>query len=81
LIGVFASLFICFKTLPPKPKRYKARRNIFMIVQWALLPVLSLAYSSLAAFNSQTRLMFKRYIGKFDYTEKAIVTDDNKTVV
>jgi hypothetical protein len=52
-----------------------------MVAQWILLPFLSLGYSSLAAFNSQTRLIFKRYIGKFDYTEKAIVTADKKTII
>ncbi len=80
LIGALASLFICFKTLPPKPKRYKAHRSFFMIAQWVLMPVTSLAYQSSAALYSQTRLMFGRYIGKFDVTEKAVITDDNKIV-
>jgi hypothetical protein len=75
LVGALATLFICFKTLPPKPKRYKAHRSIFMVLQWVLMPVTTLAYSSSAALYSQTRLMFGRYLGKFDVTEKAVVQD------
>ncbi|MGD0284370.1 MAG: hypothetical protein ABSB12_02140, partial [Candidatus Saccharimonadales bacterium] len=78
LVGALATLFICFKTLPPKPKRYKANRSIFMVLQWVLMPVTTLAYSSSAALYSQTRLMFGRYIGKFDVTEKAVIQDTKK---
>ncbi len=75
LVGALATLFICFKTLPPKPKRYKANRSVFMVLQWVLMPVTSLAYSSSAALYSQTRLMLGRYIGKFDVTEKTVIPD------
>jgi hypothetical protein len=78
LVGAMATLFICFKTLPPKPKRYKANRTVFMVLQWVLMPVAALAYSSPAALYSQTRLMLGRYIGKFDVTEKAVVSDTKK---
>ncbi|HUD81438.1 MAG TPA: hypothetical protein VMR08_02310 [Patescibacteria group bacterium] len=80
LVGVLALIFICFKTLPPKPKRYKARRNFLMLIQWVLMPVTSLVYNSLAAFYSQTRLIFGNYVGKFDVTEKVIVTEDKQTI-
>lgn len=43
-----------------------------MILQWVYLPVTTILYGSTAAFNSQTRLMFKRYLTKFDTTEKAV---------
>jgi hypothetical protein len=76
LIGLSASLFVCFKTLPPKPARYKRRRSLLMIVQWLYLPVTTICYGSLAALNSQTRLMFGRYLDKFDVTEKAVVTTE-----
>ena len=80
LVGALATLFICFKTLPPKPKRYKANRSVFMVLQWILMPVTTLAYSSSAALYSQTRLMFGHYIGKFDVTEKAVIQDTKKSV-
>jgi cellulose synthase/poly-beta-1,6-N-acetylglucosamine synthase-like glycosyltransferase len=69
-----ATVFICLKTLPPKPERYKRHRTLFMVLQWAYLPVTTLFYNSFAAYYSQTRLMFGKYMDKFDVTEKAVVT-------
>lgn len=80
LLGALASIYVCFKTLPPKPARYKKRRTFYMLAQWVYMPITSLAYSSLAAFNSQTRLMFGRYLDKFDVTDKTVVLDDGKKV-
>jgi hypothetical protein len=81
LVGILATLFISFKTLPPKPARYKRHRSIFMLLQWFCLPVTSILYNALSALNSQTRLMFKRYLGEFDVTQKAVVTEDKKTII
>lgn len=72
LIGVLVSLFISLKTLPPRPLRYKRHRSLFMILQWAYLPITTIAFGSFAAINSQTRLMFKWYLTVFDATEKAV---------
>lgn len=72
LVGIFASLFVCLKTLPPRPLRYKRHRTIFMILQWAYLPLTNIVFGSFAALNSQTRLMFKRYLTVFDATEKSV---------
>lgn len=72
LLGVLVSLFVSLKTLPPRPLRYKRHRNIFMVLQWLYLPITSIAFGSFAALNSQTRLMFKRYLTVFDATEKAV---------
>lgn len=74
LIGLSASLFICFKTLPPKPARYRRHRTVLMVLQWVYLPVTTIAYGCFAALNSQTRLIFGKYLDKFDVTEKATVT-------
>jgi cellulose synthase/poly-beta-1,6-N-acetylglucosamine synthase-like glycosyltransferase len=75
LVGLFASLYVSMRTLPPRPARYKRHRSLFMWLQWFYLPVTTIAYGSTAAFNSQTRLMFKRYLSKFDVTEKATVSE------
>jgi len=80
LIGLLGSLFVCFKTLPPKPARYKRHRSLFMLVQWVYLPVTTICYGSVAALNSQTRLMFGKYLDKFDVTEKAVVTHEGETI-
>jgi cellulose synthase/poly-beta-1,6-N-acetylglucosamine synthase-like glycosyltransferase len=72
LAGIFITLFLSFKALPPKPERYKRHRTIFMVVQWVLLPVTTIVYNSLSSVYSQTRLMFGRYYDKFDVTDKAV---------
>ncbi|HEU4914108.1 MAG TPA: glycosyltransferase family 2 protein [Candidatus Saccharimonadales bacterium] len=78
LFFIFATIFICLKTLPPKPARYKRHRTILMILQWAYLPVTAIVYNSFAAFYSQTRLMLGKYMDKFDVTEKAVVTESGE---
>jgi cellulose synthase/poly-beta-1,6-N-acetylglucosamine synthase-like glycosyltransferase len=79
ILGLLAIVFVSLITLPPRPARYKRRHSVFFIVQWVFLPVTSIVYGSLAAFNSQTRLMFKRYLSKFDVTEHATVTAASQT--
>jgi len=80
LIGLLISVYVCLVTLPPRPKRYKKHRSILMILQWVLAPFTGIAFGSLAAFNSQTRLMFKKYLSKFDVTEKATVTSSGEVI-
>lgn len=72
MVGIAVSIFTSFKLLPPRPERYTRRRNIFLLLQWVLMPITTIAYSSLAAYVSQTRLLFGRYLDKFDVTDKVI---------
>ncbi len=71
LATAVVAVYICLVTLPPRPARHKRHRSVLMLLQWALAPITSFCFGSVAAFNSQTRLMFKRYLSKFDVTEKA----------
>ncbi len=75
LVGSLVMLYLCLKTLPPKPERYKRHRTLFMVTQWAYLPLTTIIYNSFAAFYSQTRLAFGKYMDKFDVTEKAVITE------
>jgi cellulose synthase/poly-beta-1,6-N-acetylglucosamine synthase-like glycosyltransferase len=70
--GILITVFLSMRVLPPRPPRYKAHRNIFMVLQWVLLPISSIVYGSFAALYSQTRLMIGKYLDKFDVTTKAI---------
>ena len=72
MIGLFVSIYFSIRLLPPKPPRYKMRHRVYMILQWVYLPVTTIVYSGLAALVAQTRLLFGRYLGKFDVTEKAV---------
>jgi cellulose synthase/poly-beta-1,6-N-acetylglucosamine synthase-like glycosyltransferase len=72
LATAVVAVYICLITLPPRPARYRRHRSVLMLLQWVLTPITSFCFGSVAAFNSQTRLMFGRYISKFDVTEKAV---------
>lgn len=71
MVGIFVSLYLSVKTLPPRPERYKRHRTIWMMIQWVYLPITSIIYSSFAAIYAQTRLATGRYLG-FIVTEKAV---------
>ncbi len=78
LIGLFITIFFAFKLLPPRPARYRRSRNIWMVLQWILMPVTAIVYSSASAFTSQTALLVGHYFDKFDVTEKATAKDKHK---
>lgn len=80
ILFLLASVYISLVTLPPRPARYKRRHSVLMVAQWALAPVAAIGFGSLAAFNSQTRLMLRKYLSKFDVTEKAVKTEHGKTI-
>jgi hypothetical protein len=71
LIGLFITIFLGFKMLPPRPARYKRRRTLGMVLQWFLMPVTAIVYSASSAYNAQTHLLLGKYLDKFDVTEKA----------
>jgi cellulose synthase/poly-beta-1,6-N-acetylglucosamine synthase-like glycosyltransferase len=70
LIGLFITVFLSFKMLPPRPERYKRYRTIGMLAQWLLMPVSAIVYSAGSALYSQGRLFTGRYLTKFDVTNK-----------
>jgi cellulose synthase/poly-beta-1,6-N-acetylglucosamine synthase-like glycosyltransferase len=72
LFGIFISIFFSMKMLPKRPERYKRRRTFVMLIQWVLLPVVSIIYGSVASLYSQTRLMIGKYLERFDVTEKVV---------
>jgi glycosyltransferase involved in cell wall biosynthesis len=71
MLGLFITVFLGFKMLPPRPARYKRRRTLWMILQWCLMPITAIVYSAASAFNAQTRLFLGKYLDNFDVTEKA----------
>ena len=72
MIGLFLTVFLSMKTLPPRPARYRRHRNLFMIAQWTMMPITSIGFGSAAAITSQTRLLIGKYLDKFDLTTKAV---------
>jgi len=62
-IGLFLSAFYTLKLLPLRPIKYKSRKYIWMILQWILVPIVTIIFGSIPALISQTRLMFGKYMG------------------
>lgn len=71
LLGLFITILLMLKMLPPRPARYKRRRTILMVIQWILMPVTAICYNAVASLNAQTHLMLGKYLDKFDVTDKA----------
>ncbi len=74
LIALLFVVYIGIATLPQRPPHQKRRRVLGFLWQWVLTPIVGLAFNSVAAINSQTHLVFRRYIGTFDVTDKAVKT-------
>jgi hypothetical protein len=71
LIGMFITITLSLISLPPRPKRYRKTRHVGMVAQWVLIPFTSIIFSACAALDSQTRLMFGKYL-EFFVTEKGV---------
>lgn len=63
MIGLFVSMIISVLLLPPRPSKYPHHHYLFMILQWALVPVSLLLFSSLPCLDAVTHLMFGKYLG------------------
>ena len=69
MIGLLVLGFLSFFLLPKRPDITPKHRMIYMILQWALLPISLIFFSSLPAIDAQTRLMLGKYLG-FNVSEK-----------
>jgi len=72
MLGLFVTVYLSLRLLPPRPKRYKPHRTLFMLLQYILFPITTIIYNGLSGLNSQTRLMFGRYMDVFDVTDKVV---------
>jgi len=69
MIGIFTLGILSFFLLPRIPEHHDPYKYLYMVAQWALLPVTIILFSALPAIDAQTRLMFGKYLG-FIVTEK-----------
>ena len=70
--GLIISTIISLLLLPPKPKGFKRHQSIFMLLQWVLLPITAIFFSSFPAIDAQTRYMTGKYLTFFVTEKKAI---------
>ena len=72
IVGLLITVFVSLTMLPRRPRRYRKAKGIMMVLQWVLMPVNAIVYSSASAYTAQTKLLLGNYMEKFDVTEKAI---------
>lgn len=68
IAGIFISMALMVKLLPPRPDRISRMRKASMFLQWAFLPF-TITLLSVPALDAQTRLALGKYLG-FSVTEK-----------
>lgn len=73
MIGLAVSMSLSFLLLPPRPAKYSRWRNIYMLLQWMLVPIIAPLLGSLPAIDSQTRILLGKYFGEFWVTPKKSV--------
>src|SRR3989344_174749 len=76
LVALLFVVYVGIATLPQRPPHQRRYRAFGFVWQWVLTPVVGAVFNSVAAINSQTHLAFRRYIGTFDVTEKAVKNED-----
>jgi len=69
MAGLILSIYLSFLLLPPKPLQYGRSKYLVFAFSWLLFPFMMMIFTSLPAFDAQTRLMLGRYMG-FWPTEK-----------
>ena len=70
MFGLIVSMSLSFLLMPPRPEKYSRWKNVYMLLQWILVPVIAPFLGSLPSIDSQTRLLLGKYFGEFWVTEK-----------
>lgn len=70
MVGLIISVSLSFLLMPPRPAKYSKWKNVYMVLQWILVPITAPFLGSLPAIDSQTRLLLGKYFGEFWVTEK-----------
>lgn len=71
MIGLFITILLSLRLLPPRPERYTKRRSVAMVLQWMLMPLTAIGYSAFSSLTAQTHLLLGKYLDKFDVTDKS----------
>lgn len=63
MFGLIVSAAICMYLIPERPQRVPRFRTTLMMLQWILVPMTMVVFSSIPGLESQLRLLFGRYLG------------------
>lgn len=69
-LGLFATIYVQEKTVPPRPKTWSPIQWVWSYLQYLLVPVILVTISTVPAIDAQTSLMFGRYL-EYRVTNKA----------
>ena len=69
LLTSIAWIILSRTTLPPRPKEVSRFKNVLMVLEWSIVPLVILILGSTPALDAQSRLMLGRYM-EFNPTEK-----------
>ncbi len=72
-VGILVTIFISLISLPPRPERYSPVKSLGMLLQWILMPFVTIIFSAFPAIDSQTRLMLGKYL-EWRVTKKRVIT-------
>lgn len=74
-LGLFTTIVVHEKLVPPRPKSWSLLTRFFSYVQWLLVPLVLITIGTIPALDAQTSLMFGRYI-EYRTTNKARIKTD-----
>ncbi len=63
LIGLFLSMILSMLMMPPRPKQFRRHNYLYLLLQWILLPVSLILFSSVPCIDAITRLALGKYLG------------------
>ena len=70
MVGAFVAATLSMLLLPARPAKHGQHKFAFMLLQWFFFLLTTILLGSLPALDTQTRVIFKRYLG-FWVTPKA----------
>ena len=63
MIGLVGSAFFSILLLPPRPIQLGRKKYLILALEWLLLPIIMIFFTSLPALDAQTRWMLGKYLG------------------
>lgn len=63
MLGLVGSAYFSIMLLPPKPLNYGKKKYLFFVLEWFLLPIIMIFFTSLPALDAQTRWLLGKYTG------------------
>lgn len=63
MVGLVLSAFFSILLLPPKPPELGRKKYLILVLEWFLLPVIMIFFTSLPSLVAQSRWMLGKYLG------------------